>query len=268
MCLIKTKESKDGLDKSIVKYTNSQNGIDEKAFASKINYFSNIQNEFRKRGILLLVKPSDKNKFNVEFKDRLKFVELKQKSKELFQLFDIDDSKIKNYMIPLEKLLKVFLAFEKDGFYAFTKGSSVLKLNSAYYKDFSLNIDQLLTIDNMIKLYLLFNKAEADKKISEDSRTPIPYYVLGFLGKEFKNMDFVQRNEKLKGVFANKQSMNMIYDFYKNLTSLYTEEYARVNGEEYNKMIKQEIDDALLERLIVQMARYGAGDVVKKFLKK
>ena len=260
----KTKESKDGLDKSIVKYTNSQNGIDEKAFASKINYFSNIQNEFRKRGILLLVKPSDKNKFNVEFKDRLKFVELKQKSKGLFQLFDIDDSKIKNYMIPLEKLLKVFLAFEKDGFYAFTKGSSVLKLNSAYYKDFSLNIDQLLTIDNMIKLYLLFNKAEADKKISEDSRTPIPYYVLGFLGKEFKNMDFVQRNEKLKGVFANKQSMNMIYDFYKNLTSLYTEEYARVNGEEYNKMIKQEIDDALLERLIVQMARYGAGDVVKK----
>ena len=46
----------------------------------------------------------------------------------------------------------------------------------------------------MIKLYLLFNKAEADKKISEDSRTPILYYVLGFLGKEFKNMDFVQRN--------------------------------------------------------------------------
>ena len=77
-------------------------------------------------------------------------------------------------------------------------------------------------------------------------------------------MEFVQRNGKLKGVFANKQSMNMIYDFYKNLTSLYTEEYARVNGEEYNKMIKQEIDDALLERLIVQMARYGAGNDVKK----
>ncbi len=138
--------------------------------------------------------------------------------------------------------MKVFLAFEKEGFYAFTKGSSVLKLNSAYYKDFSLNIDQLLAIDTMIKLYLLFNKAETDKKISEDSRTPIPYYVLEFLGKEFKNMDFVQRNEKLKGVFANKQSMNMMYDFYKNLTSLYTEEYARVNGEEYNKMIKQEIE--------------------------
>ena len=82
-------------------------------------------------------------------------------------------------------MLKVFLAFEKEGFYAFTKGSSVLKSNSAYYKDFSLNIDRLLAIDTMIKLYLLFNKAEADKKISEDSRTPILYYVLGFLGKEF-----------------------------------------------------------------------------------
>ena len=36
MCLIKTKESKDGLDKSIVKYTNSQNGIDEKHLHLKL----------------------------------------------------------------------------------------------------------------------------------------------------------------------------------------------------------------------------------------
>ena len=150
--------------KNIVKYTNSQNGIDEKAFASKLNYFNNLQAEFKKRGILLLVKPSDKNKLSVEYKDQAKFAELKKRSKELFRLFDVDDSKLKNYMIPLEKLLKVLLAFSKNGFYAFTKGSSVLKLNNMYYKTFSLNVDQLFTIDNMIKLYFLFLKAETEKK--------------------------------------------------------------------------------------------------------
>lgn len=160
----KTKKDKDGLDKNIVKYTNSQNGIDEKAFASKLNYFNNLQAEFKKRGILLLVKPSDKNKLSVEYKDQAKFAELKKRSKELFRLFDVDDSKLKNYMIPLEKLLKVLLAFSKNGFYAFTKGSSVLKLNNMYYKTFSLNVDQLFTIDNMIKLYFLFLKAETEKK--------------------------------------------------------------------------------------------------------
>ena len=42
-----SKIEKEGLDKNIVKYTNSQNGIDEKAFASKQNYFLNLQVEFR-----------------------------------------------------------------------------------------------------------------------------------------------------------------------------------------------------------------------------
>lgn len=110
-----TKEEKEGLDKNIVKYTNSQNGIDEKAFAAKQNYFLNLQDEFRKRGILLIVKPSDKNKFTVEYKDKQHFAELKKKGADLFQLFDIDGSKLKNYMIPLEKMLKVLLAFYKMG---------------------------------------------------------------------------------------------------------------------------------------------------------
>ena len=262
-----TKKKKDGLDKNIVKYTNSQNGIDEKAFASKHNYFKNIQDEFKKRGLLLLVKPSDKNKFNVEYKDRAKFAELRERSRYIFELFDLDNSKLKNYMIPLEKLLKVFLAFSKDGYYAFTKGSSVLKLNSPYYKEFSLNIDQLFTIDNMIRLYMLFNKAEEDKKNSDDNRTPIPYYVLSFIGREFKKLDSAETNEKLKMLFANKDTMKAIYEFYKNLTPFYTDEFFRENGSEYNKMIKQEIDEVILERCVTQMKRFAAGDEIKKFIK-
>lgn len=261
-----TKNEKEGLDKNIVKYTNSQNSIDEKAFAAKQNYFLNLQEEFKKRGVLLLVKPSDKNIFTVEYKDKAKFAALRKRGADLFQLFDIDGLKLKNYMIPLEKMLKVLLAFCKNGFYAFSKGSTVLKLNSPYYKDFSLNIDQQFTIDNMIKLYFLFNRADIDQKASSDKRTPIPYYVIGFLGKRFKDMEFSQRNERLKRLFANKQTMLLIYEFYKNLTPLYAEEYLREKGEEYNSMIKQEIDDALFDRIFSQMLRFGANETIKKFL--
>lgn len=264
-----TKEKKNGLDKNIVKYTNSQNGIDGKAFASKSKYFKNIQDELKKRGLLLLVKPSDKNQYSNEYKDRKKFAELKKKSKDLFELFGIDDTKLNNYMIPLEKFLKVLLAFEKSGYEAFVKGSSVLRLNTLYYNDFSLNIDQLLTIDNMIRLYFLYIKADQEKRHSEDRRTPIPYYVLGFLGREFRIQDFGSKNDKLKRLFANKQTLDVVYDFYKNLTPAYAEEYLSVYKEEYNKMIKQEIDETLLDKLIVQSVRFSSGkEILKKIFSK
>ena len=47
-------------------------------------------------------------------------------------------------MIPLEKFLKVLLAFREDGYVAYKKGISVLKPNSSMYKDFSLNIKTLI----------------------------------------------------------------------------------------------------------------------------
>lgn len=261
----KTKREKVGLDKNIVKYTNSQNGISEKAFASKKNYFNNIQQEFKKRGILLLVKPSDKNKFSVEYRDPVKFADLKKRGRELLQLFDLDDTKLSNYMIPLEKLLKVLLAFDKSGYHAFDKGSSVLKPNSPVYKDFSMHIDELLTIDNMVRLYLLFSKAELDKANSREKRFPIAYYVLGFLGKKFRDLDFSQKNEKLKQLFANKDELHEIYDLYSKITATYTRGYLHEHKEDYNKMIKQAIDDELLAR-VTNDAVIFSPDSVRIFL--
>lgn len=236
----KTKKEREGLDKNIVKFTNSQNGINDKAFASKHNFFKNIQDEFRNRGLLLLVKPSDKNTFTIEYQDKTKFAELRRKSSELFQQFDLNNSKLSNFMIPLEKMLKVFLAFDKDGFAAFTKGSSVLKPNSPMYKDFSLQIDSIFSIDNMIRLYLLYSKAEEDKKAT-DNRTPIPYYLIGFMGQTFKGKDFTEINDKLDNLFSNKRQLDEIYEFYKSITPYYTEEYCREYNADYNVMIKQEI---------------------------
>lgn len=262
----KTKREKSGLDKNIVKYTNSQNGISEKAFASKKNYFKNIQQEFKKRGILLLVQPSDKNTFHEDYKKPVKFANLKKSGSELLQLFDLDDTKLSNYMISLEKLLKVLLAFDKSGYHAFDKGSSVLKPNSPLYKDFSMHIDELLTIDNMIKLYLLFSKAEFDKANSLEKRFPVPYYVLGFLGKEFRDLEFSQKNEKLKQLFTNKAKLQKVYDFYRGITEVYAREYSYKHHEDYNKMIKQTIDDELLTKTINNAVIISSDDSVRSFL--
>ena len=262
----KTKIEKENLDKNIVKFTNSQNGINDKAFASKHNFFKNIQEEFHNRGILLLVKPSDKNKFTIEYQDKVKFSELRRKSSHLFELFGLDNSKLSNFMIPLEKMLKVLLAFEKDGFAAFTKGSTVLKPNSPMYKDFSRQIENVFTIDNMLRLYLLYSKAEEDKKSSTDKRTPIPYYLIGFMGNTFKGKTFTEINNKLDYLFSDKKQMNEIYEFYKNLTAYYTDEYCRERNSDYNIMIKQDVLLGILDRCIKSAVRFNCPDSVKEFL--
>ncbi len=262
-----TKKEKGNLDKNIVRYTNSQNGINDKAFASKHNFFKNIQSEFKARGLLLLVKPSDKYKFSIEYEDKVKFADLKSKSSALFELFNLDNNKLSNFMIPLEKMLKVFLAFNKDGYAAFTKGSTVLKPNSPTFKDFSLNIETLFTIDNMIKLFMLYSKAEMDKKLN-DNRIPIPYYLFGFMGEVFKNKSFGEMNIKLDKLFSNKEYLNRIYDFYKNLTAFYTEEYCREQKVDYNIMIKQDINLGILERCINSAIRFSYPSEVKEFLEK
>lgn len=57
---------------NVVKFTNKQNAISEKAFTSNMDIFYRMQEEFLKRGFVLLVKPSDNNKFKEMFKEKKK----------------------------------------------------------------------------------------------------------------------------------------------------------------------------------------------------
>lgn len=261
----KTKKDKPDLDSNIVKYTNSQNGINDKAFASKHNYFKYIQSEFLTRGTLLLVKPSDKNKFNVKYADLNEFAKLKTRSQELYDFFELDNNKMANYMFQLEKMLKVFLAFVQDGAVAFKKGGTVLKPASKMYKEFSLNISNYFTIDNMVRLYLWYVKAEIDKK-ENDNRVPTPYYLFGFLGKQFKNKDFKEVNSALNELFSNKDTFKLIYDFYKAVIELYIEEYCEKYDVDYNIMIKQPIDEVIVDKCIKNMMKFRCPNEVKEFL--
>lgn len=251
--------------KKVVKYTNSQNSINEKAFSSSTDYFLRIQEHFYEKGFLLLVKPSDKHKFsqlsNVESNKLL------SKAKQALYNIDLDIKKISDIQIPLDKVLQVLLSFVRDGHSAFTKKNLVLKQNSEIYDSISTKIEDYLTIDNIIYLYLLYRKAENDKKNSSDNRTPIPYYVISFISFfiENKNFDILQ---KVINILKEKNSIEFtnIYSFFKDLTNQYKIESKNKNDLEYNGMIKTRIDRKLLEDQVELLSRFEPYKDGKSFI--
>lgn len=226
------------LYEKIVKYNNSQNAIDEKAFTANVNDFLRLQTEFRKKGFLLLVKQSDKNKFSKEYKT---VTALKATNSERIERFDLAPlKKASDVFIPLDKFLQVIIAYCSGGFVAFTKKSSVLKFGTTQYKTAIEFIrDDRTTIDSLLDLYLLHMKAEQNKRKSKDKRIPIPYYVID----GFAKYDCKDRNPLLiKENLSNKEKISRILKIYTVVSSLYTSQYCSKNNIDYNKMIKQKVD--------------------------
>lgn len=247
-----TKNTKGDLDKRIVKFTNTQTGVSEKDFAAKKDYFLNLQKEFERRGFLLLVKPSDKNRYTTEFKNKSALAKNNRKNEKTLSFFGLSGTKLSDIMIPLDKLIQVLLAYKRNGHEAFTKKQLVLKKGSSIYKDFSLNIDEYFTVDEMINIYLLYKKAEDEKRKSDDKKKPIPYYLIGFLGKppsEVEDKDAYQ-DTLIDKIFSDKELFKSVYNLFKNISVQYYEEYTSKKLVDYNTMIKQKIDDTLLDKLI------------------
>ena len=55
------------LYRNIVTFNNSQNAINERAFAAAASEFKRIQAEFENKGFLIAIKQSDKHKFSKEY---------------------------------------------------------------------------------------------------------------------------------------------------------------------------------------------------------
>lgn len=230
------------LYQDIVRYNNSQNAITEKAFAANQQLFINMQVEFEKRGFLLAVKQSD----NYKFKESKRFNEYRPILNKYEELFDLKFEKIENIIIPLEKLLQIFLAFEQNGYQAFVKKSQVLKQDSATNTTIIKFIkEKEYTINDLLNIYLLYLKAEKDKKNSEDQRTPIPFYLIGFLGSKFQYKSNKKCIEVLRYIFSDKNILESVYDLYTLITKLYKSQFFSIKGIDYNKMIKSPIDDSI-----------------------
>ena len=249
---------------NVMKYTNKQNSIPEKAFSSKETYFYKIQQELRDRGFLLEVKPSDKRKFKEIYEDKKNQVDLLKIANSKAEKFDISFTKISDVSISLDKLLQVMLAFVQDGYAAYTKKSCVLKFGHPIYKDFSLKLKDFLTTDSILNIYLMYKKAEIDKN-NNDGRNPIPYYLIGFLGYYLKNNDIETNdtNENLCKIFKDSDSINNTYKWLRKITNQYNPKYINKHNNidnkkmDYNKMIKQKIDFELLKSIIEDCVCYS-----------
>ena len=186
-----------------------------------------------------------------KFKTQENFNAYRPKLQKYTELFGVEFNRLEDNIIQLDKFLQVLLAFKNDGYDAFTKKSKILKVDSPIYNDLIEYIKNgSLTKNDYINLYLLFLKAEKEKKSSDDKRTPIPYYLLSFLGRDLKGLDGEQTRKCFRYIFENKENLNAIYSFYKRVTKRYKINMKNDKGIEYNKMIKTQIDNTLLEKTI------------------
>lgn len=264
LILDKNNEDNKQLYSDIVRYNNSQNAISDKDFAKNQEFFANLQKELKKFGFLLSIKQSDK----FQIKEKEKFNDYRQKLENYEKLFNIEFKKIDDIIIDLEKFMQVILAFSKNGYEAFTKKSQLLKIESETHKhviNYIKNGD--LTHGDLINLYILFIKAEKDKKQSEDKRTPIPFYVLGFLGKELYNLEGDDLRHKFRFIFKSKENFEVLYEFYKKISK----KYKFRKKMDYNQMIKIQIDDTLLQDIIIEELdttdKQKDKDIIEEYLK-
>lgn len=228
----------DKLYKDIVKYTNSQNSIDEKTFVANTDTFIRLQNEFEAKGFLLLIKQSDKNKFANKYKVATKLKELSSERISRFGLNEI--KKASDTFIPLEKFLQVINAFVAGGYVAYVKNSSMLKFGSEQYQT-AINFIKsgYVTNEVMLDLYMLYKRAEQTKKEKNDSRTPIPYYLIdGFAKYECDGRNPAKIVEQLQ----DKDKVNKVVNLYTAVSKAYAREYNKKFNIDYNKMIKRNVE--------------------------
>lgn len=229
------------LRKNIVRFNNSQNSIEEKTFEANNNLFKRLQMELEQYGFLLLLKQSDKHQYGERFRS---ISPLKKRSHELLERFSLGDklSKVQDFMIPLEKLLQVVLAFSGDAQQAFQKKGSLLKKDSQQYKCVTDAImSPELTTQRLLNLYLLYLLSEKTKNSNaEDGKIPITWYLIeGFSKIECANGDYISIDDYLNS----KEGISKLLNLYKVATNLYLADYRKNNdGKEYNSMIKEKLD--------------------------
>ncbi|HQS23207.1 MAG TPA: AIPR family protein [Sediminibacterium sp.] len=246
----KTKIQKgDKFYKDIVKFNNKQNSINENAFGAKKKVFEKMQSEFENRGFLLMVKPSDKNKFKEKYSSDSELNQITAISNKYTEKIGLSAKSLSDILIPLDKLIQVYMAFVKDEQFAYNKKNAVLNQTSDIYKDYSLKMVETLTHDNLIRLYLIYLKAEKRRAASDDKKTPIPYYLVGFLGRFIKNKK--KQNTTLNELFeSNNKVFAKLFDYLEKLTNRYKKSYIDSLSSEYNMMIKKPIDEKVLSKEI------------------
>ena len=190
-----------------------------------------------------MIKQSDKHNFSEKYKTLTK---LKAANCSRIENFGLSEMKrVADVYIPLEKFLQVINAFVSGGYIAYVKKSNMLKFNSEQYNT-AINFikNGSVTIDLMLDLYLLYKRAEQEKKKNSDNRSPIPYYLVDSFSKyECDNRKF----EKISIELDNNEKINRLMRLYTAVTKGYCSAYLKKYDIDYNKMIKRPIDYDILD---------------------
>lgn len=266
----KSNDSERAIYENIVRYTNTQTSITAKDFASKDDYFINLQDDFAKYGFYLIVKQSD----NAKYESDADFEKMKERSSERIKMFSKTVNKPKDLYIDLDKLLKCLMAFYFDGYIAYKKGAYALKENSdLYYTNFSKKIRDYFSSNNMINLFLLFEESGGMTTGKKDSRYPVPYYLMDFIGRYIKlspsnEYDAEKVNNKLNYLFSSKEVFDEVYTKFCEINADYCDDFIENYNTDYNTMIKgRKIDSALLMHYFKQTKKYAVRNNWSYFLK-
>ena len=236
---------------NIVRYTNSQNAVNEKLFSSATMPFEKIKENLLKKSILLCIKQSDKNTYKNNYKSKLDKDSLIDKANKnygngwmLFKTFT-------QLNIDLEKMLQILLSFYKEyqgGYFAYTKKSKLLDKSSRIYEEFSCNVNANFTIkgiSNLIGLYRYIEiyRKENDREKEKDQVTFLSIGFLSYFITEYAKQDLFE--------YINSVEFDSLIKFFNLFVKPISEQYfiafKKKNDFEYNNAIKKEIDKTLLD---------------------
>lgn len=230
------------LYQDIVTYNNSQNAINQKTFVASSNEFKRVQDEFERKGFLVCIKQSDKHQYIVKYKMPTQLINANTDLVNKIGLQGL--RKTKDFFIDLEKFLQVILAFVSTTRDAIQNKSKLLKANSEQNKmvvEFIKNPD--VTINAMLDLYLLYLRAEQEKKMSEDGKMPIPLYLIHC----FAHYDCKKDATKICELLNTKEKVDNIIKLYKATINGYYLAWKNANdNKDYNSMIKGNMDYELM----------------------
>lgn len=230
------------LKDNIVKYNNSQNGINQKTFAALRGEFNRLQDEFLNKGIIVCIKQSDEYQFKKEYKTASKLLE---RNLQYLDLFSIKNHAFKALTYKLEKVLQVFIAFDMGFYNAVQKKGKILDVGQPQNTRALEFIRNNSTTNDKFSLFLLYLRAEQEKRESIEGIYPIPMMLIEMFAKYQCDRDPTKISEHLQS----KENIDNIMAFYSVVISQYFDYWKEANpGKGYNDLLKNEIDWVLMDK--------------------
>ena len=231
--------------KQVVQYTNSQNAVPDKVLNSNDQpIFIRLQKELYNRGLFVKVKQSDKYKFSqLPQSEKSRLVISSKKYAERAGYDYIQNSDIS---IDLDKFLQIMLTFRTDASTGYQKKSQVLKKDSNIFKNYSLELTDTISYDNMLYLYYFYKRALKDQ---QTDKTKNANYVISFILYYLKkNCSTKSINQFTTEFFSlSREKIDRLYEFMQSVSVLYFKLCIGSNSLDYNSIIKAKVDESKLE---------------------